>query len=244
MWTAGVVHAPLTIVFRGQGWPEGIFGTKSDGVEAETINAFIEPKTHHFVDLLPQFGVFPVQIGLAIGKIVEVVGIGGFVVLPGVALFIKNTPAVGRLAFFGGPPMEVLVIWAIARTAGSLEPGVFGTAMVDHQVHEHFDVALMKTLEQGIKIGHAAKFFHDVLVIRNVVAVVFVGRGVDGIEPNHIYAEAFDVIQFGNDALEIADAVTIAVFKTAGVNLVDDGFFPPIFIGFGVGGCFCFLLRR
>jgi len=48
---------------------------------------------------------------------------------------------------------------------------------------------------------------HDGAVIADVVAVVVVGRLVDRVQPDDVYAQALDVVQPGGDAAEVADAI-------------------------------------
>ena len=89
----------------------------------------------------------------------------------------------------------------------------------------------MQPFQQVIKIFHGPKIFHDVAVITHVVAIVVIGRAVDGIEPYSSDTQTLDVVQVFNNALEVANAITVGVFKTSGINLVDYFFFPPFILG-------------
>jgi hypothetical protein len=44
-----------------------------------------------------------------------------------------------------------------------------------------------------------------------------------------------EVIHFGGNAIEIPDAVVVAVGKTAGINLIENGVLPPL-VTFGIDG--------
>jgi len=46
--------------------------------------------------------------------------------------------------------------------------------------------------------------------------------------PDGIHAEFFQVIQFGVDPIQVADAITIAVGKAARINLIENGMLPPV----------------
>ena len=48
-------------------------GDHVDHIHAETAHAFFQPEVHQVVNLLPDFGVLPIQVGLLFGKHVEVV---------------------------------------------------------------------------------------------------------------------------------------------------------------------------
>ena len=176
---------------------------------------------------MTQFRVFPIHIRLCICEIMEIVRVSGFVIFPCITFFIKYAPTVRRLAFFSGPPMKIIVVWTRARTASRLEPSMFIAAMIQDHIHKYFDISIMHSFEQGIKISHRSKLFHDVLIIRNIVAIVFIGRGKNRIEPNHINTQTFDIIQFRNNAFQVTYPIAIAVFKTARINLINSGFFPP-----------------
>ena len=56
-------------------------------------------------------------------------------------------------------------------------------------------------------------------VVAYVVPVVVVRRIVDRIQPDHVDAQILDVVQAGNDSLQIADAVAVAVHETARIDL-------------------------
>src|SRR6185437_1465108 len=70
----------------------------------------------------------------------------------------------------------------------------------------------------------------DGAVIGDVIAEIAHRREEERREPDGVDAERRHVIQFLGDAGEIADAVAIAVEKTAGIDLVDDGAGPPFVI--------------
>ena len=46
-------------------------------------------------------------------------------------------------------------------------------------------------------------------------------------KPKRIHAQVFEIIQFGGDASEVADAVAVAVRKRTRINLIEDRFLPP-----------------
>jgi hypothetical protein len=70
-----------------------------------------------------------------------------------------------------------------------------------------------------------------ILVVRNVVSHVHLRRIVHGADPNGINADGSDVVEFGNDAIKIANAIAVGVFEAGGVDLVDDAVLPPLALG-------------
>ena len=216
----------IQVAVQGQiGHTVGL-GDHGDNIHAEAVDTLVAPPGHHVENLIPDFGIFPVQIRLLLGEAVQIVHLGGFVPLPCGAG--ENTaPVVGLLAVLGFPPDVVVALVVIPGAAAFQEPLMFVRGVVDHQVHHDLDSPVVGGGEQFVKVSHGAEFHHDVLIIGNVVAVVIVGRPVNGAHPDHIDAQLLQIIQLADDALQIADTVTVAVAERAGIHLVNDTFLPP-----------------
>ena len=216
-----------------------VFGDERDDVHAEAVDAFVEPELHEVVDFVADLGVVPVEVGLLHGEVVQVVFVGRGIFLPGGAEE-EGWVVVGReLGSVGtglaGTPDVVVAIGIVFGFAALDEPAVFVAGVVDDEVDDEAHVALLDAFEQGVEVVHGAELFHDLAVVADVVAVVGVGRVVVGAEPDDVDAEVLQVVELGGDAGEVADSVAVGVFEGAGVDLVDDGFFPP-FLGVAVGG--------
>ena len=67
----------------------------------------------------------------------------------------------------------------------------------------------------------------DVQVVRDVVAVVLERRGKEGQQPEAGDAEILQVVELLRQALEVADAVVVAVEERLDVRLVDDRVLVP-----------------
>ena len=67
----------------------------------------------------------------------------------------------------------------------------------------------------------------DAVVVRHVVAVVAVGRRIERLEPEAGDAEPGEVVQPARQAVEVADAVAVAVDVLLDVEAVDDGVLVP-----------------
>ena len=72
-------------------------------------------------------------------------------------------------------------------------------------------------------------------VVGNVVAEVHLRRREAGRDPDRVHAEIFQVIQLRRDAVEVADAVVVAVGKAARIDLIEHRVLPPL-VSFGIDG--------
>jgi len=82
-------------------------------------------------------------------------------------------------------PVVVRVLTGFERF---LEPRVQVGGVVEHEVEDDMDAALMCFSQQGVEILHRAKLGVDGVVIGNVIAEVAVWGGVDGREPDPVDA--------------------------------------------------------
>src|SRR5258705_10347014 len=126
----GIIGNVVTIVFLRQLGKRRVFGDKRNDIHSEAIYALAEPEIHHIKDLFSDGRVLPVQIGLLLRKIMQVIGISIWIKLPRVTIYIKETPAVSRCSFFNGPPMKIMAIWIIPAAAALPEPLMFVAAMI------------------------------------------------------------------------------------------------------------------
>ena len=107
--------------------------------------------------------------------------------------------------------------------------------MVEHQVHNNADITPAGFGNERFHILHGSVQEIDIVIISNIVSVVRLGRNVEGGNPDRADSKALQVIQFGNDSLQVADAVTVGILKAPDINFIGDGFLPP-FLPFGAGG--------
>lgn len=87
--------------------------------------------------------------------------------------------------------------------------------VIDHEVHDHLDAALVRFGEQLVHVIHRAEDRVDGLIVGNVIAIVVLRRLIDRAQPDHIHAEIGNVIESARDALEIADAVAVRIPNSA-----------------------------
>ena len=99
-------------------------------------------------------------------------------------------------------------------------------------------LSLLGFARQIIEVGQRAVHGINVFVIGNVVTEIDLGRRKARRNPDRIHAEIFQVIELGCNAVQIADAVIIAIGETSGVDFVENGVLPPSILCFfrRVGG--------
>jgi hypothetical protein len=103
--------------------------------------------------------------------------------------------------------------------------------VIDDELDHHLDVALVGGVEKLLEVGEGAVGRVDVSVVGDVVAVVAQGRGHEGQDPEAGDAEVLEVVEAGDESLEVADAVVVGVGEGADVEFIDDGVFVPERVG-------------
>ena len=97
--------------------------------------------------------------------------------------------------------------------------------------------------DEVVEVGEGAVLWVDGFVVRDVVAEVDLWRGIMRGDPDGVDAEGLEVVEALRDAVEVADAVAVAVLEAARVDLVDDSVLPSGVVGGwrgrGVELCWC-----
>ena len=107
--------------------------------------------------------------------------------------------------------------------------------MVHDEVENDADAALLGFAGEHIEVRQRPVHRIDIFVVGYVVAKIHLRRREAGRDPDRVHAEILQVIQFRGDALEVADAVVVAVGKAARIDLVEDRMLPPL-VAFGIDG--------
>ena len=199
-----------------------------DGIEAEAIDAALEPEAHDIEHRILHGRIVEVEIGLADQEIVQIVLATRPVPLPDAAAKDRR-PVIGRAAIGQRIGPDIPVGAGIgAREAAFLEPGMLVGGVADHLIHDDLEAAGMGLGQKGIEILERAEERIDLAIVRDVIAHVVLGRLGDRGEPDAVDAQAGNVIEPGNDAGQIANAIAIAVLKRAGIDLIDHAAAPPL----------------
>ena len=99
--------------------------------------------------------------------------------------------------------------------------------MVRDEIQNHFQAVLMRVFQQIEKILHRAENWVNAGIVADVVAEIRHRRRINGAEPDRGDAQGLQIRQPEPDAVQIADAVAVAVLKAARINLIHDSGFPP-----------------
>jgi hypothetical protein len=203
-------------------------------VDAEPVDAEVEPESKDRLELGPDLGVGPVEVGLLGGEQMQVplawvpVGLGD--AGPGGAAE-DAAPVVGRQLAAGAAAgtEEVPLPLARARVGGQrrLEPGMLVRGVVGDDVQNHSQPVVVRFLDQGLGLGQRAECRLDRAVVADVVAAVDHGRGVPRVDPDGVDAQVPQIGQAGSNAGDVADPVTVSVGEAADVDLIDDRAAPP-----------------
>ena len=102
-------------------------------------------------------------------------------------------------------------------------------SMVDNKIQNDLDTMLMSFLDQLIHVLVTSETCVDLPVITDIVTVVVLWGVKNRAEPDHIDPKVLKVGEFFNNALEIAEAVSVGVLKASWINLIYNGILPPIF---------------
>ena len=193
-------------------------------VEPEAVDAQVEPEAQRLEDRVVDRGVVEVEVGLV-----------GEEPVPEVLLADRVPGPVGRLGVDEDDP-GVLVAARRCRTrrrsrrtgpsgslAAGLEPRVLVAGVVHDEVDDHADAALVRLVEELEEVLEVAELGQDVGVVGDVVAAVAQRRGEERRQPEAVDAEPLQVVELLGQALEVADAVAVAVVERADQHLVEDG---------------------
>jgi len=102
--------------------------------------------------------------------------------------------------------------------------------MVDDHFGDHPQSTCMGFPDEEAEITHRPVTGMHAAVIGNVVAIVAQWRGIKRQQPDRGDSQFLDVIELLDQALEVADAIIVAVKIGLDVQLIDNGVFVPIII--------------
>ncbi|MPM00683.1 hypothetical protein SDC9_46912 [bioreactor metagenome] len=206
-----------------------------DRVEAEAVDATLEPEPRHVQQRLLHRRAMEVQVGLADEEVVQVILLAPGVPLPGRTAEDRQ-PVVrrGAVGLRIGPDIPIGTRVVAARPA-LLEPGVQVRGVAEHEVDHHLQPKRMGRGDDLIEIGKAAEHRIDVAVIADVIAEILHRRGEERRDPDRIGAKRGHIGQPAHDAQQIAHPVAVRVLETARIDLIDHRAAPPVGILFHHG---------
>ena len=93
--------------------------------------------------------------------------------------------------------------------------------MVWHKIHDQLHVPKMQLQDQFPDVRHRAEFIHNVPVVRNIVAIVNIWAFIARAKPDCIDPKVFQMVQAGDDSLQVTNTIAIGILKTSGIDLID-----------------------
>ena len=149
------------------------FGNQADHVHTESINAFFTPPVHHLKHLIPHFWIVPVEIRLFFRKQMQEIHICLWVIFP-CRTTETGSPIIRLFSVFSFSPDIKIAVWIIHALSAFHKPCMLIGCMIDNQIHHDLNSQLMCPCKHSVIIFHGSEFFHDCLIIADVVSIVIV----------------------------------------------------------------------
>ena len=197
-----------------------------DDVHAEPRNALVQPETHEVVHLATDVIDLPVEVRLLHREVVEVPLVGVLVVLP-CRPAEEGAVVVRRSAVLAVPPDVPIAFRVVARRTALHEPRVLVAAVVHHEVDDQPDSAFLQCGKKPVEVLHRPELGHDAPVVAHVVSVVGVRAVEVRAQPHGVDSETGNVVDPGDDAVDVADPVPVRVHEGPRIDLVHDCVLPP-----------------
>lgn len=139
----------------------------------------------------------------------------------------EDDPGAGVFLVVVGPYIEIARRRARFGLARPLEPGVLVRGVVDHQLADHTQLALVGLGDKAPDVGQGAVVGADPAVFGDVVAIVAPRRGVERQQPEGVDPQVLDVVELGDQPRKIADSVVVGIEKRLHMHLIDHRVLVP-----------------
>lgn len=196
-------------------------------IEAEAIHTSVEPEAQHIHAGFHHFLIVEVELRLALQELVMVILPPNGIPRPSLPAESRQPVVRYRAVFLRIGPDIPVRLRIVGGELALLKPGMPLGCMRQHLIHDHPDAAPMCRLHQPVEILKRPHLRRDIAIIRDVIAEVAIGRGIEGRKPDRLCAERRHMVELLLDAFQVAHAVAIRVAETARVNLIDDRTLPP-----------------
>ena len=196
------------------------------GIQAEDIHShFLQPEADDFLRFSQHLGILLVQVGAVDGK--------GAVIIDAVERepnLLSPGPGVTGVGIRPNIPVVIGRIGTLSLD----EPGMLVRSLPQADVEDRPDPARVGGFQQVAQVCQRAVLGVDILVIRHIIAMVR-GRRIDQHQPDTrntqvdsgVWVAIVEIVQFLDDAFQVADPITVAVVERAYVDLVKHRVVPP-----------------
>jgi hypothetical protein len=100
--------------------------------------------------------------------------------------------------------------------------------VVRHNIDDHLDGLIPERRNHAVEVVEVAQLRINVAIVVDVVAAIRQCRRVERAQPDRVHAKFGQISDLGQDAVQVADAVPIAVGEATRIDLVDDRLPPPL----------------
>ena len=138
-----------------------------------------------------------------------------------------RTHGIGRRIRSTVTPDEEIVIRILRTLQGLQEPAVLVGAMVQNQVHDNANAPLLTFRNQGFHVFHGAEHGVDGTVIRDIIAVIHLGRCAYRAQPDGVNTQFLQIVQTADDTPQVTYTVTVRILKALGIQLIKHCLLPP-----------------
>ena len=178
-----------------------------DSVKTESVYALFKPKLRDLFKVLARTLVAQIPVGHIgrEGTLIIIVRAG-------------DRTVVGLVRFFGYIIVAgIAVLFALSELVACLEEElVIVAAVVEHQVDDHADTAVVRLFDQGVKVSERTEVGVDLKVVADVVFMIRL-RGHHRRQPDAVRTEVVaavrvavvDVVKLGDQSGQIADPVAV-----------------------------------
>ena len=187
----------------------GIVHRKIDRVDAEPVDAAVEPEADHVQQRILHRAIVDVELRLGPEEIVHIILAAPRVPRPCRTaehrLPISRRRAVGLRI---GPDIPVGHRIIPARATGR-EPVVPVRRVCKDKVGRHLQTQRVRARDERVEIVERPEDRIDAVIIGNVVSEIVHWRGIEGRQPDCIDTQRGDIIEPRGDAGQIADPVAV-----------------------------------
>ena len=99
--------------------------------------------------------------------------------------------------------------------------------MAGDEVDENVHPPLVRLVKETLRILIGAVARGDLLVVSYIVSGIAEGRIVPGIHPHGVAAQVFDIVEAGDHARDIADAVAVGILEGLRIDLIKHSIRKP-----------------
>ena len=197
------------------------------GITPEPIQTHAQPVADDVQHLFLDSRVVVVEIRLVAEEAMPEVETGFRVIGPVRDFGVDEDDARVRIAGRVIAPDVVITIGRVRILASLLKPGMLVGGVVDDQIGDDLQPALMRRVEQRLEVHDGAVVVMDAHEIGDVVPVVLVRRGIHRQQPDAIHAKLPDVVEFLGHAPEVTDAVIVGIEERLDGRFVEHRVLEP-----------------